>query len=90
MRSNPDVQDAREYFRISSFYSYIDTVLSQLDERFLGHQQKALCISSLIPSRCCSVTFEDIRPAVAFYERHLDRPLAVELDPARSVQRSDV
>jgi hypothetical protein len=45
MRANVDAQDAREYFRVSSFYSYMDTVLSQLDERFLGHQQQALCIS---------------------------------------------
>lgn len=80
MRANIDVQDAREYFRISCFYSYIDTVLSQLDVRFLGHQQHALCISSLLPSRCCSVTFEDIRPAVTFYERYLDRPYEVELE----------
>ena len=80
MRANVDGQDAREYFRVSSFYSYMDTVLSQLDERFLGHQQEALCISSLIPSNCCSVTFEDIRPAVTFYERCLDRPFEVELE----------
>ena len=79
-----ELTDAREYlyFRISSFYSYIDTVLSQLDGIFLGHQQQALCISwSLLPSRRCSVTFEDnIRPAITFYARHLDRPLEVELE----------
>lgn len=55
-------------------------MLSQLDERFLGHQQHAFCISVLLPSRCCSVTFEDIRPAVEFYGRYLDRPFDVELE----------
>ena len=79
---NTEQTDACEYlyFRISSFYSYIDTVLSQLDGRFLGHQQQALCISSLLPSRRCSVTFNDICPAITFYARYLDRPLEVELE----------
>ena len=85
MRANPDVPDpyhpdALKYFRLSSIYSYIDTVLSQLNERFLSHQQQALCISVILPSNCCTATFEDIRPAVEFYGRCLDRLSDVELE----------
>ena len=45
--------------------------------------------SVFLPSRCCSVTFEDIRPALEFYDKYLDRPFDVQLEFALAIYVDD-
>ena len=60
-RNNAPADSPLEHFRRNMFYPFVDTCISQLQQRFAPHCLKASLLSSLIPAYCCDQPFESIK-----------------------------
>lgn len=70
-RSNISASTSLEYYKRSVFYPFLDTCISQLNERFAAHAEKAYQLAALLPSCCESSTFTTIEGACSLYEKFL-------------------
>ena len=66
-RNNVPVESAQEYYKRGVFLPFVDTCLSQLEERFRNHAGRALQLSVLLPSFCDRHDFAAIEPAARSY-----------------------
>ncbi|KAJ8049810.1 52 kDa repressor of the inhibitor of the protein kinase [Holothuria leucospilota] len=53
LRSNPDLDTATDYFRVTIFTPFLDTVIEQMHFRFNDKTQFLGTFDILLPSKCC-------------------------------------
>ena len=81
-RANPPADTPEEYYKRAVFYPFVDTVLAQIEERFLRHKSNWEKWLLILPSKIVStsVKFETIVESLKFYEKFL----AGDLDEVKS------
>lgn len=56
------------YYRVNVFNPFVDYLLTELSDRFLGHRSNAFALQCLVPKFCRSSVLSDVQPAIALYE----------------------
>ena len=81
-RANPPADTPEEYYKRAVFFPFVDTVLAQIEERFLRHKSNWEKLLLILPSKIVStsVKFETIVESLKFYEKFL----AGDLDEVKS------
>ena len=73
-RSNPPSENAFEYYKRAIFLPYIDTIISQIRERFREHKRLFEKLAPLMPNRSVldSMNFEDdLEASILIYQKFL-------------------
>jgi hypothetical protein len=70
-RSNVPADNPEEYYKSAVYLPYIDSCISQMEERFLNHSAKVGQLSALLPSYCNNSSFADIEVAAVQYSKFL-------------------
>ena len=66
-RDNTPADIPQEYFRRSLYIPFLDSILQQLADRFLG-QSAAVChLIALVPAHTSTYSFTDVLPALSVY-----------------------
>ena len=68
-RNNAPADSPLEHFRRNMFYPFVDTCISQLQQRFAPHCLKASPLSALILAFCCDQPFESINDGIDLYRQ---------------------
>ena len=75
MRNNVPAESPENYFLCNFYYPFLDSVILQLDQRFSGHAEAALRLSSLLPTNVVTANYGEIEPAVNLFLPLLQVPL---------------
>uniref|UniRef100_A0A8D8THQ5 Zinc finger MYM-type protein 1 n=1 Tax=Cacopsylla melanoneura TaxID=428564 RepID=A0A8D8THQ5_9HEMI len=78
-RSNYDVDNVEDYYRISIFNPFLDHFISQLDLRFLKHKHVLSKIENILPSRITSINQSGIEETVKILCEQWQRGDAIEI-----------
>ena len=65
--ANIPANSPQEYFLWSLYIPFLDNMLQQLTDRFLGHNEAVCHLSAAVPSHLVSYSFQDLIPAVHAY-----------------------
>ena len=66
MRSNVPAESSKNYLR--NFYNpFLDSVILHLDQRFSGHAEAVMRLSSLLPANVVTANFCKVEPAVSLF-----------------------
>ena len=66
-RANIPANSPQEYFLRTLYIPFLDSVLQQLTDRFLGHNEAVCHLSAVVPSHVVTYSFQDLIPAVNAY-----------------------
>lgn len=78
-RSNYDVGNVEDYYRISIFNPFLDHFISQLDLRFLKHKHVLSKIENILPSRITSINQSGIEETAKILCEQWQRGDAIEI-----------
>ena len=67
MRSNATAESPRNYYLRNLYYPFLDSVILQLDQRFPGHAETVMQLSSLLPVNVVTANFCEVEPAVNLF-----------------------
>ena len=70
-RANIPADNPQEYFRCTVYIPFLDSMLQELTDRFLGHSEAVCHLSAVVPSYTVTYTFSDLIPAVNVYSEFL-------------------
>lgn len=70
-RGNIEASSAKEYYRLNVFIPFLDFMLSQLNDRFSSHNLAIFKLSGIIPSRCETFDFSNLKEAIDMYSKFL-------------------
>ena len=78
-RSNPQVSNPEEYYRITLYNEFLSQVVAEIEKRFTENPVHGIGILNLLPVECCKHQVEDSMPlelkqAVDFYQSDLSQP----------------
>lgn len=71
-RANPDVSSAIDYYRITVYSVFLDSLLQQLEDRFQPATKAAMMLSALLPRYAIDACFDDVREGVVLFSKYLD------------------
>lgn len=63
--------DYASYYRQSIFYVYLDDILASFNERFQTNSNIIISLSCILPNKIGNSSFNDLKPAISFYEEDL-------------------
>jgi hypothetical protein len=66
-RSNVPASNAEEYYRRAYYLPFLDTCISQLNERFTDRSANAYKIRAVIPAFMDGCSFSDLEPAAELF-----------------------
>ena len=66
-QDNPDVQTAEEYYRITAFNSFLDSLLQQMDDRYQTPTRTAMMLCNFLPKYAMHSEFETIKKGVELF-----------------------
>ena len=67
MCSNVPAESSTNYYLRNFYYPFLDSVISQLDQRFYGHVEAVMRLSSLLPANAVSANFCEVERAVNLF-----------------------
>ena len=84
-RSNPDIDSAEDFFRITLFDEFVSHVVSELQDRFINNSahDTACGLMQLLPQKCVAsngVLPTQLSEAVQFYSDDLPHPIAFSIE----------
>ena len=71
-RDNTPAQTAEDYFRITVYIPYVDSLITQFDLLFADCRKEVVKIQSLIPVHVATSSFSDVKALVEFYSTDLN------------------
>jgi hypothetical protein len=71
-RSNTPASDEMEYFRRNHYIPFLDSVLQEFRDRFLGHSEAVCHLSAVVPAHINLYSFNDLLPAFNMYASFVD------------------
>ena len=75
MLSNIPAESPKSYYLRDLYFPFLDSVILQLDQRFSGHAEAAMRLSSLLPAKVVTANFCEVEPAVNLFLPILQAPL---------------
>ena len=75
MRTNVPAETPKNYYLRNLYYPFLDSVILQLDQRFSGHAETVMRLSSLLPANVVTANFCEVEPAVNLFLPLLQAPL---------------
>ena len=75
MSSNVPAESPKNYYLCNLYYPFLDSVILQLDQRFSGHAEAVMRLSSLLPANVVTANFCEVEPAVNLFLPLLQPPL---------------
>ena len=74
MRTNVPAETPKNYYLRNLYYPFLDSVILQLDQRFSGHAEAVMRLSSLLPANIVTANFVKLnQQSICFfpyYRRH--------------------
>ena len=67
LRCNIPAELLKNYYLRNFYYLFLDSVILQLDQRFSGHAEAVMQLSSLLPANVVTANFCDVEPAVNLF-----------------------
>ena len=67
MCSNVIAESPKNYYLRNLHYSFLDSVILQLDQRFSAHAKAVMQLSSLLPANVVTANFCEAEPAVSLF-----------------------
>lgn len=71
-RANIPASDPIDYFRCSQYIPFLDSVLQELHDRFLGQSEAVCHLSTCVPGNITLYSFADALPAFSMYSAFMD------------------
>ena len=75
MRSNVSAKSPKNYYLRNLYYSFLDSVILQLDQRLSGHAEAVTRLNLLLPANVVTANFCEVEPAVNLFLPLLQPPL---------------
>jgi hypothetical protein len=79
-RANIPSNSAVEYFRRSLYIPFLDNIIQELTDRFLGHSSTVFYLNALIPASIKSYSFVDVRRALDMYSKYIQSEKHVQAE----------
>ena len=67
MRFNVPADSPKNYYFCNLYYPFRNSVILRLYQRFSGHAEAVVRLSSITPSQCCCNQFCEVEPAVNLF-----------------------
>jgi len=79
-RANIPAANEIEYFRRSHYIPFLDSMLQEFHDRFLGHSKAVFHLSAVVPAHINSYSFDDLLPAFHMYTSFMDSETQVRAE----------
>ena len=70
----------QEYFRRSVFVPFLDNILQELTDRYIGHGRAVCHLIAAVPSHIVDYTFADFSPAMDVYAKFVASEVEVRAE----------
>ena len=67
MSSNVPKKSPKNYYLRNLYYSFLDSVILQLDQLFCSHAEAVMRLSSLLPANVVTTNFCEVEPGVNLF-----------------------
>ena len=67
MRSNVPAESTKKFYFRNLYYPVLDSMILQLDQRFSGHAEAVMRLSSLLPANAVTANSCEVEPAVNLF-----------------------
>ena len=74
MRSNVPAESLKNYYLRNLYYPLLNSMILQLDQRFSGHAETIMRLSSLLSANVATANFCEVEPAVNLFLPLLQAP----------------
>ena len=71
-RSNVPAASPLEYYRRTVYIPFIDSMITQLETKFAGHNSSVYHITNVVPAFLLSRSVDDVKPALELYVDFID------------------
>ena len=74
IRTNVPAESPKNYYLCNLYYPFLDSVILQLDQRFAGHAEAGMRLSSLLLANVVTANICEVEPAVNLFLPLLQAP----------------
>ena len=67
VRSNVPAESPKNNYLLNHYYPFLDSVILQFDQRFSGHAETVMRLSSLIPANDVTANFCNVEPVIKLF-----------------------